>query len=217
MKDEKISKNIMIPAALIFLIWGIFSVFNMAGIAFGATLIALGFYILIRALHLEEPAIMIGKDIANALRTGQYILASSILIAIGLVCFAIFQAYNYSIYADDAPAFPANVLVFLYYSFIYFLSAGVLYVFGKTTDTYLHTGEFRRSSISIFLAALSTWFIFSAVIYIFLYYVKEIVTDFDFATFLVNIAAGGLFGFLAIEVYYYAKQHFSEPTVTARS
>ena len=74
MQDEKIRKNLLIPLSLVLLIWGVFLMFKNIEYAIGATLIALGLYILIRALHLEEPAVIVGKDIADALRTGKYIL-----------------------------------------------------------------------------------------------------------------------------------------------
>jgi putative membrane protein len=207
-QDEKVRKNILIPLALVLLIWGIFSMFNIIGYAIGATLIALGLYILIRAMHLEEPAINVGKDIAEALRTGQYILVISILIAIGVLALGLFQGYIY-FSAKDAPLFPKNILVFLENSFLYYIAAFLIYILGKTMDTYIRTGEVLLSSISIIPGAIAVWFIFQAVNHI-LQYFFEVITHFNFQNVLINVFIGGILGFLAIEIYYYVKQHSIE-------
>lgn len=213
-QDEKVRKNIMIPLALVLLIWGIFTIFKLVDYAIGATLMALGLYILIRALRLEEPAILIGKDIADALRTGKYVLAASILISMGILSIGLFQGYIASV-SEGAPNFPLNILIFLQYSVIYFIAASLIYTLGKTLDTYLRMGEVLRASLSIILGTIAIWFIFFAINHI-LQYFFNLTDNFNFQSVLINIAIGGFLGFFAIEIYYYVKEHFSEPQVSAQ-
>ena len=208
MKDEKISKNILIPLALVLTIWGIFAILDRMQQAIGATLIALGLYILVKALHIEAPVIQLGKDVRGALRTGKFILAFTTLIALGVLSIGIFQGYIASIIAANAPPFPNNVLVFLEYGFIYFIGATLIYTLGKILDSYLRTGVVLRSSISIILGVIAIWFIFQALNHI-LQKISGMSPNFDFAIVLFNIAIGGFLGFFAIEIYHYIKVHSS--------
>ncbi len=212
-QDEKVSKNILIPIALVFLIWGIFSLFNMAYYAIGATLIALGLYIMIKALHLEEPALRIGRDITEALRTERYILAASIIFSIFIICGGIFQGWTAS--NKEAEPFPFNILIFLEYSIIFYIAAALLYTLGQTLDNYLRTGAIIHSSFSIILGIFAIWFIFLAVNHI-LQYFFNLIDHFNFLIVLLNIAIGGFFGFFAIESYFYVKEHFSKGSATAQ-
>jgi len=211
MKDEKISKNILIPFALVLTIWGIFLVFQIFQYAIGATLIAIGLYIFVKALHIEEPVMNVGKDIKEALQTGKYILATTTLIAICVFSIGVYQGYLLTIVATNAPEFPLNILVFLEESFIYIISAILIYALGKTLDTYLRTGVIVRSSVPRIISVFAIWFIFLAVNHI-LQYFFNIIPEFDFPIFLLNIFLGGLIGFISIEIYHYVKEHYPEST-----
>jgi putative membrane protein len=207
MQDERIRKNLLIPFALVLLIWGIFSFWKIE-YAIGATLIALGLYILVKAFRLEEPVILVGKDIRDALQTGKYILFGTSIIAILVLIIGIGQGYI-SIIGDSGQIFPLNILVFLRNSFIFFIGAFLIYILGKTLDTYLRTGEILRSSISLILSGLAAWFIFLAIIHITQYFFN-IIENFDFLGVMMNIFLGGLIGFISIEIYFYIKHHFPE-------
>jgi putative membrane protein len=215
-QDEKIGKNILVPISLVFLIYGIFSILNWVIYANGAILIALGLYILIRALHLEEPTLAIGKDIINALRSGKYILAATSLIALATASIGVYLGWYHSLLISNAPSFPLNIVVFFEFGFAYYIAAILVYVFGKTLDTYIRTGLVIRSAVSIILGVISVFFIYSAVTHILTYFIQQYFfgnsIDFNFPNVLINIAFGGFLGFFAIESYYYVKQHFPEET-----
>ncbi|WP_455391970.1 DUF373 family protein [[Eubacterium] cellulosolvens] len=206
--DEKIRKNILIPLALVLTIWGLFFMVGEPQYAVGATLIALGLYIMIKALHLEEPAIQVGKDMREALQTGKYVLVTMALIAIGVLTIGFYQGFVV-IFAEDAPVFPINILVFLEQSFIYFIIAILIYVLGKTLDTYLRTGVVLRSSLSIIISVGAVWLIYLAVNHILLYFFN-IIDDFNFPIVIFYIFLGGLVGFISIEIYHYIKVHYPE-------
>ncbi len=214
MQDEKIGKNIMVPIALVFLIWGIFSMFNLFLIAIGATLIALGLYILIRALHLEEPALTVGRDIVDSLRTGKYILTTTTLLSLLFISVGLYNGWYSAFYVKSTEEFPLNILVFVENGLLYFIVAFLIYVFGNTVDTYIRTGQVIRSSLSAIIGAISIFFIFQAVNQILFYllnqYFFDVIGEFNFPDVLINIAIGGFLGFFAIESYYYTKQHFPE-------
>jgi len=176
--DEKIRKNILVPLAMVLTIWGIFFILDRPGYAVGVTLIALGLYILIKAFHLEEPAGQIGKDIGEALQTGKYVLVTLALVAVGVLTIGFYQGFII-IFADGAPPFPINILIFLEESFIYFVGAILIYVLGKSLDTYLRTGTVARSTLSIIISVLAIWLIYLAVNHILLYFFNQI-DDFNF-------------------------------------
>lgn len=208
LQDEKIRKNVVIPISLIFLIWGISLFFeNAFNYALGATLFTMGCYLLIRAFNLEEPAILIGKDMKDALQSGKYILAATTLIAIMVLSIGIFQAYMI-IFVENSPSLQ-SFLEFLETSFIYFISTALIYVLGKTLDTYVRTGIFMRSSVFIIPAVAAAWFIFLAVIPLFQHFL-QMTGVFDFSWFLLYVGLGFIFGYFSISVYYYMKQHFPE-------
>jgi Na+/H+ antiporter NhaC len=92
---------------------------------------------------------------------------------------------------------------------LYYIAAFLIYILGKTLDNYIRTGEVLVSSISIIPGAIAVWFIFQAVNHI-LQYFFEVITAFNFQNVLINVVIGGILGFLAIEIYYYVKQHSTE-------
>jgi len=209
MQDERIRKNIMIPLALVFLIWGALSLIPDGLLyAFGATLIALGLYIFIKATNLEEPVVIIFKDIRDALKSGKYILFVTSLIALFFILWGIGQGYPIMI-GSDSPGFPQNIIEFLEFSFIFFIGAALIYILGKTLDTYVRTGKIMRSSISIILAVASIYFILLAIILTTQQLLNE-GSGFQFQNVLINIAFGFIFGFLSVEIYFYVKEHFPE-------
>ncbi len=207
-QEEKIRKNILIPMALVLLIWGIFWIFKQVEYAIGATLIALGLYILIKAFRLEEPVIHIGKDFGEALQTGKYVLVTTTLLAVGILAIGFSQGFTVAT-ASDAPEFPLHLLIFLEKCFIYIMSAILLYTLGKTLDTYLRTGVILRSSVPILISVFSIWFIFLAINHL-LQYFFHLISNFDFALFLLNIIIGGFIGFISIEVYHYIKVNYPD-------
>lgn len=206
--DEKIRKNILIPFAMVLTIWGIFFIIDQPYLAVGATLIALGLYIMIKAFHLEEPAIQVGKDIGEALQTGKYVLVTMALIAIGILTIGLYQGFI-TIFEPNAPLFPYNILVFLEQSFIYFIGAILIYTLGKTLDTYLRTGVILRPTLSIIISVVAIWLIYLAVNHILLYFFN-ISENFNFPIVILYIFLGGLVGFISIEIYHYIKVHYPE-------
>ncbi len=207
-QDEKIRKNILIPLALLLTIWGVFLVFSIIEYAIGATLIALGLYILVKALHLEEPAIRIGKDIRDALQTGKYVLVTTTLISIGILAIGFHGGAKYAS-SKEASQLLTYILLFLEKCFIYIIAAILIYILGKTLDTYLRTGVILRSSVSIIISVFAIWFIFLAINHI-LQYFFNMINDFDFSRFLINITLGGFIGFISIEIYHYVKVNYPE-------
>lgn len=208
-QDEKIRKNILIPLSLVLLIWGILSLLNVFFYAIGATLIALGLYIMIRALHLEEPAIQVIRDIRKSLQTGMYVYIVMVLVASGILLIGFYFGFL-AVFADNAPGFPYNIIVFLDKSFVYFVAGALVYILGKTLDTYLRTGKVEGSNLPIFISIFSVWFIFMAVSHILLYRFTAIVENFNFPTVMVNLILGGFIGFISIEIYHYIKSHYPE-------
>ena len=155
-QDEKVRIRFIVPIALISLVFGILSVAGLPEIGFGAILITLGIYLLIRALHIEEPVINVSKDFRDALQTGRYIAAFTLVLAIAIFLYGLIGALTIA----NLPTDPLElILVVINNSLWFIILAGIIYTLGETIDLYIRTGKLLSSSwyIIFSLFALNTF------------------------------------------------------------
>ena len=86
LNDEKVLKQFVLPVALVLIVWSIFVLLNIASSGFGAILLTLGIYLLIRVFRWEKNILYMSDEIKSGFLTGKlsiytYIIASVILIA----------------------------------------------------------------------------------------------------------------------------------------
>ena len=208
-QDEKVRIRFIVPIALIFLVFGILSVAGLPEIGFGAILITLGIYLLIRALHIEEPVIKVSKDFRDALQTGRYIAAFTLVLAIAIFLYGLIGALTIA----NLPTDPLElILVVINNSLWFIILAGIIYTLGETIDLYIRTGKLLSSSWYIIFSLFATGFILWALVEIF---IGILTHQYNLEQIFVSVLVGGFLGFLAVIIHNYIKGHYSpEPGVT---
>ncbi|MEM1514387.1 MAG: DUF373 family protein [Candidatus Thermoplasmatota archaeon] len=79
MKEEKLQRRIMLPVAIILLIWGFAIIFGSFSLGLSAIFIVLGVYLLVRVLHIEEFILKAFKEFVLGLKIGRMTVFSTIL------------------------------------------------------------------------------------------------------------------------------------------
>jgi putative membrane protein len=206
LQDEKIRLRVVVPLALICLVFGLFNIAGEPGIGIGAIFFTLGIYLLIRAMHLEDPVVSIGKDFKDALQHGKYIAAFSLILAIFVTLWGLSLGYIQAIEETD---FFLIILKMVENSFWWIIFAGIIYTLGDIADIYIRTGRFASSFWYIIFSLFATGFILWALIEIFRGILGE---TYQIDIIFLNVLAGGLLGFLAVVVHNYIKGHFKADT-----
>jgi len=133
--DEKVQKQFLLPIALVLIVWSIFVILNIASSGFGAILLTLGVYLLIRVFRWEKNLSYFFDEIKSGMLTGKlsiytYILGIVILIA------NIFLAYNNASFTSEFELLP--ILSFVSNMIWGIVIAGLLMVFGRVIDIYVN-------------------------------------------------------------------------------
>jgi putative membrane protein len=134
LNDEKVQKQFLLPIALVLIVWAIFVLLNIASSGFGAILLTLGIYLLIRVFRWERNISYMIGEIKSGLLTGKlsiytYIIAAVILIA------SIFLAYNNSNFSSEVEFIP--ILSFISNMIWGLVVAGLLIMSGRAIDLYV--------------------------------------------------------------------------------
>ncbi len=134
LEDEKVQKQFVLPLALVLIVWSFFIMVGLPSAGFGAIVLTLGIFLLIRVFRWEKNIALIWEEIKSGFLTGKlsiytYIIGIVILIAFG-------------IYAYTNTDFETNTLFLALLSFIYHMvwgivTAGLLAIFGRAVDTYV--------------------------------------------------------------------------------
>jgi putative membrane protein len=133
--DEKVQKQFLLPIALVLIVWAIFVILNIASSGFGAILLTLGIYLLIRIFRWEKNLSYLFKELKSGMLTGKlsiytYILGLVILIA------TIFLSYNNAKFNSEFQILP--VIYFISNMIWGIVIAGLLIVFGRVVDIYVN-------------------------------------------------------------------------------
>ncbi|MDH7517668.1 MAG: DUF373 family protein [Candidatus Thermoplasmatota archaeon] len=132
--DEKVQKQILLPIALVLLVWAVFILLNMTSAALGATLFTLGVYLLIRIFHLERNVVRLGREIKSGFLTGRLSIYTYI-IAIVVIVISGFFAYNNTEFNTDVAFIP--FLSFLSNMIWGIVAAGLIAISGHAVDIYV--------------------------------------------------------------------------------
>ncbi|MCK5559687.1 MAG: DUF373 family protein [Thermoplasmata archaeon] len=200
--DEKVRLRFIVPIALIFLVFGICAVAGVPEIGLGAILITLGIYLLIRALHIEEPVINVSRDFRHALQTGRYVAAATLVLAIVIYLWGLIEALTLE---DPSSDIFELILVVVNNTLWFIILAGIIYTFGETLDLYIRTGKVLKSSWYIIFSLFATGFILWALIEIFMGILTH---QYDIQQIFISVLAGGFLGFMAVIIHNYIKDHF---------
>ena len=132
--DEKVQKQFILPIALVLIVGAFFVLLNMASSGFGAILLTLGGYLLIRVFRWEQKIVAIWDEIKSGFLTGKlsvytYIIATVVVIA------SVFLAYNNTNFNSDVEFIP--ILSFVANMIWGIVIAGMIAVFGRVIDIYV--------------------------------------------------------------------------------
>jgi putative membrane protein len=135
--DEKVQKQFLLPIALVLIVWAFFVLINMAASGFGAILMTLGIYLLIRVFRWERNLTGIIQEIKSGFLTGRLsvytsILATAILVSSGFFAYLEVTRNTFSPNIDLLP-----VLFFISNIIWGIVLAGFVVIFGRVVDIYV--------------------------------------------------------------------------------
>jgi putative membrane protein len=138
LNDDKVLKQFILPFALVLIVGAIFVLLNITSSGFGAILLTLGIYLLIRVFRWEKNILYMSNEIKSGFLTGKlsiytYIIASVIIIA------NIFLAYNISNFTSEFNIIP--VLAFISNMIWGLVIAGLLIIAGRVIDLYVKNNK----------------------------------------------------------------------------
>ena len=133
--DEKVQKQFILPIALVLIVWAFFVLLNMAASGFGAILLTLGSYLLIRVFRWERNIAIIWEDIKSGFLTGKLSIPAYILALVVVITF-IFIAYINTDMSTEAKQH-LQFLSFIKHVIWGFVIAGIIAVFGRAVDTHV--------------------------------------------------------------------------------
>ena len=129
--DEKVQKQFLLPIALVLIVWAFFVLLNLTSSGFGAILLTLGTYLLIRVFHWEKNIAAILAEIKSGFMTGRlsiwtFTIAVVIIVASGIV------AYNNTNFKSNVEFLP--ILSFVTKMVWGIVVAGLIAMFGRIVD-----------------------------------------------------------------------------------
>jgi putative membrane protein len=132
--DEKVQKQFLLPIALVLIVWALFVLLNLGSSGFGAIIMTLGLYLLIRVFRLERSISYVGKEIKSGFLTGKLTIYTTI-IGIVILIASLFIAYTNSEAANENELL--EILNFMSNMIWGIVIAGLLFVFGYVVDSYV--------------------------------------------------------------------------------
>lgn len=133
LEDEKIRKQFLLPIALVLIVWSIFALLNMTQAGFGAIILTLGAYLLIRAMKWENIVSIMWEEFKSGFLTGRIFIYTSGIAVLILIASTIY-AYNQTISFSPVPTLWHFFVIFTRNIIWGLVGAGLLLVFGRAVD-----------------------------------------------------------------------------------
>ena len=164
LNDEKVQKQFILPIALVLIVGALFVLLNMGASGFGAILLTLGVYLLIRVFRWERRLAASWEELKSGFFNGKISIYTFVLAIVVLIAFC-FLAYNETFvdtsFQKDVPLIPA--LLFISNIIWGIVIAGLIIAFGLAVDVYVRE---KRTPWNYWLAPFSLFafgFISSAI------------------------------------------------------
>lgn len=133
-EDEKVQKQFVLPIALVLIVGACFVLLNMISKGFGAIILTLGIYLLIRVFQWERAISSLGEGLRSGFLTGRLSIYTS-AISLVIIIISIFLAYTNSKIPHE---FELLGLLSFIGSIIWgIVIAGLLFIFGYVVDIYV--------------------------------------------------------------------------------
>ena len=207
--DDKVKKQFILPIALILIVWAIFAILDMAASGFGAIILTLGAYLLIRVFNWERNIATMFDEMKSGLFTGKLSFYTYI-IAIVIIAVSVFYAFNNTKFNSEL-LWAIPVLSFLKDITWGIVSAGLIAAFGRVTDTYVRKNKVNWSywivPFSLFAFGFTASAIFGSLYDSLLsgFSIEPFLTP----TFIGYASVGILIAFIGAVTYHYIKDVYS--------
>lgn len=132
--DEKVQKQFILPIALVLIVGALFVLLGMASSGFGAILLTLGAYLLVRVFRWERSMAIVWDEIKSGFLTGKLSIWTIMIAAIILVAFFLFAYVNTNF---ESTIELISIFQFLTYMVWGITFAGLIVVFGRAVDVYV--------------------------------------------------------------------------------
>jgi len=195
--DEKVQKQFLLPIALVLIVWAFFVIIDMASSGFGAILLTLGLYLLIRVFRWERNLAIILREVKSGFLTGKlsvytYIIAIVILLAYGVLAY--YELTN-TVFTSEIEFIP--VLFFINRIIWGIVIAGLIAVFGRVIDVYVKD---KKTPWRYWIAPFSIFAIG---------FISYALTGAFYEAFIFYIAIGVMIALIGIITYHYIKELYS--------
>jgi putative membrane protein len=211
LNDDKVLKQFILPFALVLIVGSIFVLLNITSSGFGAILLTLGIYLLIRVFRWEKNILYISDEIKSGFLTGKlsiytYIIASVIIIA------NIFLAYNISNFSSEIYIVP--ILSFITNMIWGIVFAGLLIILGRVIDIYVKNNKIPLNywlfPFSLFAFGFISTGVFSSLYYSLINWPDTFsIEPFLTISFIGNIITGLMISIVGAVTYHYIKDIYS--------
>jgi len=131
--DDKVLKQFILPIALVLIVWAFFVLIDMASSGFGAILLTLGAYLLIRVFRLEKTIAFMWEEIKSGFLTGK-ISIYTYIIAIVIIVASLLLAYQSSNQPNETDF--EIILSFVKNMIWGIVLSGIVALSGRVIDTY---------------------------------------------------------------------------------
>jgi len=206
--DDKVKKQFLLPIALIFLVWALFAILNMASSGFGAIIFTLGLYLLVRVFNLEKTVSIVWHEMRSGLVTGRLSFYTYV-VSFVIIGVSIFYAYNNTNFNTEL-LWVIPVLEFLNGITWGIVGAGLLGSFGRVVDLYIRKKEINWSYWIVPFSLFSFGFIASAIFESLYYSIINNLSIEPFLTpnFIGYTAVGILIAFIGAVSYHYIREMY---------
>ncbi|MBN1538505.1 MAG: DUF373 family protein [Candidatus Thermoplasmatota archaeon] len=157
-KNPKIGKRIIVPIALMLIMWGILMILGKWEISIGLMITALATFLMVKALNIEDQVSKVFDDMRDALRTRRYLLFMGVFLTLVLVLTGFVLSFLNARGEEEVPRF---IFEFLDSAWIWIIMAALSYTLGSSLDTYIRTNRFIRSTWVMLLSLAAIYFIAS--------------------------------------------------------
>jgi len=213
LEDEKVLKQFVLPIALVLIVWAFFVLIDMASSGFGAILLTLGAYLLIRVFKWEKSIAFMWEEIKSGFLTGKlsvytYIIAGVILVA------SILLAYQST--SDPTKTDIQIILSFVKNMIWGIVLAGLVALFGRIIDTYVKDKKsvwvYWPMPFSLFGFGFISYAVFGALSSALTKWPEEfLITPFFQLSFIFYSISGILIALVGAITYHYVKEiHLTE-------
>ena len=205
--DEKVQKQFVLPIALVLIVWAFFVLIDMTSSGFGAILLTLGMYLLIRVFRWERNVSALWEEIKSGFLTGKLSIWTYIIAIIILIAFILFSYYNTN-FDVDVELIP--ILQFLTYMVWGITIAGIIAIFGRAVDVYVKDKKIPMTYYAAPFSLIAFGFISYAVFGAFYSALKSWPEFFDIGPFqeidfIFYSAAGALILILGAIIHHFVK------------